>query len=130
MLKFLRIGIVIFTCFVMWFKPNSSIDFFRSLVILSMGYGYDYLSIRKRGQMKHDCYQVILGTIGATVSLMFFAVGLAGLSGGLIIKLEEVPILISSSDLMIMHVAFQLEWLLLALIIFPMLAGVEFFSEG
>ena len=87
MLKFLRIGIVVFACFVMWFTPNSGIDFFRSLIILSMGYGYDYCSVRKSGMMKNDSYHVNLGMVGAVVSLIFFLIGL--LSGGLIINYDN-----------------------------------------
>ena len=129
MLKFLRIGVVLFACFVMWLKPNSGIDFFRSLLILSMGYGYDYCSMRNVGLMKSDSYHVILGTVGAVILFIFFFVGLVGLSGGLIVEFDRVPIRISTSELMMLHASFPLEWLLYALNIFPILTGFEFFGE-
>lgn len=129
MLKVLRIGVVLFACFVMWFKPNSGIDFFRSLIILSMGYAYDYCSVRKEGLISGDSYHVILGTIGVVVSLVFFSVGLAGLSGGLIVEFDKVPIRITTSGLMMLKASFPLEWLLYALSIFPILARFEFFGE-
>ena len=37
MLKFLRIGIVLVACFVMWIKPNSVIDFFPQFNYLVYG---------------------------------------------------------------------------------------------
>ena len=129
MLKFLRIGIVFFACFVMWFTPNSGIDFFRSLIILSMGYGYDYCSIRQSGMMKNNSYHSKLGTVGAVVSLIFFLIGLAGLSGGLIIKLTESPIMITTSNSLMTDVSFPLKWLLYAINIFPILTGFEFFGK-
>ena len=130
MLKFLRIGIVVFACFVMWFTPNSGIDFFRSLIILSMGYGYDYCSVRKSGIMKNDSYHVNLGTVGAVVSLIFFSVGLAGLSGGLVINLKDSPpIMVTASDSLMTDITFPLKWLLYAINIFPILTGFEFFGK-
>ena len=125
--EFLRIGIVVFACFVMWFTPNSGIDFFRSLIILSMGYGYDYCSVRKSGMMKNDSYHVNLGTVGAVVSLIFFLIGL--LSGGLIINLSESPVMITTSDSLMTDVSFPLKWLLYAINIFPILTGFEFFGK-
>lgn len=129
MLKFLRIGIVLVACFVMWIKPNSGIDFFRSLIILSMGYGYDYCSVRKAGLIKNNSYQINLGTIGATISLVFFIIGLAGLIGGLTVNLKNPTVMITSSDSLMMDISFPLQWLLLALTVFPTLAGFEFFGE-
>ena len=129
MLKFLRTGIVLFSCFVMWFTPNSSIDFFRSLIILSMGYGYDYCSIRNSGIMSKDAYQIYLGTFGATISLAFFIMGLMGLSGGLVIELDKSPVMIIASDSLMMDVAFPIKWLLFSLVIFPILTGFEFWGE-
>lgn len=94
-----------------------------------MGYGYDYCSVRKSGIVKGDSYLVKLGTVGAVVSLMFFFIGLAGLSGGLVVNVEETPVMITASDSMMMDISFPLEQLLTALVVFPVLAGFEFFGE-
>lgn len=133
MLKFLRIVIVLFVCFVMWFRPNSSIDFFRSLIILVMGYGYDYSSVLLSGRIQKDLYQIRLGAIGTAISILFFIVGLAGLSGGLIMQFETnseaSSITIMNSKLLMMDISFPMEWLLKALVIYPVLAGAEFWGE-
>lgn len=133
MLKFLRIVMVLFVCFVMWFRPNSSIDFFRSLIILVMGYGYDYSSVLLSGRAQKDLYQIRLGAIGTAISILFFIVGLAGLSGGLIMQFETnseaSSITIMNSELLMMDISFPMEWLLKALVIYPVLAGAEFWGE-
>ena len=133
MLKFLRIVIVLFVCFVIWFRPNSSIDFFRSLIILVMGYGYDYSSVLLSGRIQKDLYQIRLGAIGTAISILFFIVGLAGLSGGLIMQFETnseaSSITIMNSELLMMDISFPMEWLLKALVIYPVLAGAEFWGE-
>lgn len=133
MLKFLRIVIVLFVCFVMWFRPNSTIDFFRSLIILVMGYGYDYSSVLLSGRIQKDLYQIRLGAIGTAISILFFIVGLAGLSGGLIMQFETnseaSSITIMNSELLMMDISFPMEWLLKALVIYPILAGAEFWGE-
>lgn len=133
MLKFLRIVIVLFACFVMWFKPNSGIDFFRSLIILTMSYGYDYSSILVLGRTQKDLYQIRLGYIGAVVSILFFMIGLAGLSGGLIMRFgtesDTSSITIINSELLMMDISVPVEWLLKTLAIYPILAGAEFWGE-
>ncbi len=56
MLKLVRVAITLFACYVMWFTPASGIDFFRSLIILSMGYVYDYYSIKNVAVNNGDTY--------------------------------------------------------------------------
>ena len=129
MSKFLRVFIVLFTCMVMWLKPNSGIDFFRSLIILSMGYGYDYWTIREAGMTDSDSYLVNLGTVGVVISLLFFSISLAGLGGMLVIRLEETPITIVNSDLMMTDISFRLTSLVMMLNVFPILAGFEFWGK-
>ncbi len=126
MLKFFRILIVCCACGVMWLTPNSSSDFFRSLIILSMGYAYDYGSMFAASQTRSDWYHIILGAIGTAVSVMFLVIGLAGIGDILVIDLKTF--MITNSKLLMAKFALSFYWLLYALMIFPLLTGFEFFG--
>lgn len=129
MLKLVRVAITLFACYVMWFTPASGIDFFRSLIILSMGYVYDYYSIKNVAVNNGDTYGRTLGWIGTVIALFFFGVGLAGLSGGFVIFLDNEPFMVSSSDKVMFQCSFRLKWLLISLVAFPILAGFELWGE-
>ena len=78
MLKLVRVAITLFACYVMWFTPASSVDFFRSLIILSMGYLYDYYSLKNSAVIDGDVYNIRVGWLGTIVGLLFFSISLAG----------------------------------------------------
>lgn len=125
MIKLVRVAITLFACYVMCFTPASGVDFFRSLIILSMGYAYDYYSIKNFAVGIGDKYNKVLGWVGAVVALIFFLFGLAGLSGGFVISLDKEPFMVNSSDKVMFRCSFPLEWLLMSLVAFPILAGFE-----
>ena len=128
-LRFLRVFIVFGTYFVMWMLPSSDIDFFRSLFILSLGFVYDYWSIRDIGVKQNVRYQEWLGIVGALIAGAFCLIAFLGLIAALTLDLTgDIPY-IRSTDKFLFNIAWQLDYFLYVLSIFPFLAVCEIWGD-
>ena len=91
-----------------------------------MGYAYDYGAMFAASQTSSNRYHLILGAVGTAVSVVFFFIGLAGIGNIFVINLETFSI--TNSKLLMANFDISFYWLLEALVIFPILAGFEFWD--
>lgn len=114
---------------IMWMTPSSDIDFFKSLLILSLGFAYDYWSIRTVGVLESNSDYILLGTVGAFLACCFCLFSVFDLFGALTLALNNEPIMICTTNRFMLHTQINLDYFLYVLSAFPMLACGEIWGE-
>jgi hypothetical protein len=128
--KVIRIAIVALSCWIMWLQPSSNIDFFRSLLILSLGFAYDYWSVCSVGITEDEGWHKIFGGVGTLIAVIFCLIAVGGLIGTLTLNMSNESFYISNTNKMMLKISFSLDGLLEALsTIFPILACGEMWGE-
>ncbi|MGJ0848075.1 hypothetical protein ACR77J_15405 [Tissierella praeacuta] len=117
-------------------KPDSSIGFFKNLLIFSAGLMYDYFSLAvvafalENRNAKGYRYQRIVSSLGASLSILFCVLAIIGLFNILLIEdLAGELVVRTSNDLLAW--SFELDYGLFSRMLFllPLMAFLEIFNK-
>lgn len=110
------------------FKPDSSSNYFRSILIFSASLLYDYLSLYYCCKNNKNNLQKCVAIIGMICGLLCVFVGIIGVLGILEIDINS-RLIETTTKIDVWKLKINYDFFMKSMLVFPILAGLEVFNK-
>lgn len=87
--------------------PSNGFEFFRSLIVLSAGLGYDFWTMAQMGEKHESKWYKWSGKLGFVLFFVLFLIGVMGLTGILELDIDVMQLSTSCHSVIQFSIPFQ-----------------------
>ena len=112
-----HLSAVFVSCVIVNIRPLDGFEFFRSLIVLSAGMGYDFWTMAQTGQRFGAKWYRRAGIVGFVFFFLLFWIGVLGLTR--ILELSASMTELSTTNLSIVQISIPFQGVVHAILILP-----------